>query len=412
MDIRLYWLWLRGRLGLGNPKTAALLREWEHPRRLYEADEETLSGRGIRGALLETLSDKSLDEARRIADTVQELDIWMLTPDDAAYPQALLSLPDMPTVLFGNGDFPEDWDQRLSIGVVGTRKISDTGRKLTAALTAGLCAGGATVVTGVADGSDETVISMAIACHGVCVAVLACGLNVNYPQSTEALRRRLTEKGGVLLSEYAPFERGTKGCYHTRNRLISGLTAGTLVTEAPKRSGALITAHWAREQGRDVFAVPGDAVSSAGCHQLIREGALLVTSSVEVLEEYEMRYTELPDCSAAVAAERDVLRKFRQKPEVPLQTKPVRVRSVSALPRKQAPVSLVRETPFHRPAMPQGLSENARTLFPLLGEQPIRSDELAVRGNLSTAAVLSAMTELEMLGLVENHAGGQYRLKG
>ena len=409
-DIRLYWLWLQRRLGVGDRRIAGLLRDFEHPRRIYEADEETLRQKGVGGSLLSALADKSLDEAQRIYEATLAKDIWLMTPDAPYYPRALLSLPDLPAVLYGKGDCPSDWDRRLAIAVVGTRKISDAGRRMTAAFTAGLCAGGAAVVTGVAPGSDETVMEMAASCRGLCVAVMAGGLDTGYPQHTYAARQRLLEHGGVLLSEYAPGEQGGKGCYHARNRLLSGLCAGTLLTEAPVGSGALITGRWAREQGRDVFVLPGDLIQNEGGHQMVREGALLVTSSTQILEEYQSRYWDLPDRSEALAAEQDMLR--RTAPPAPSQAPAVRVRVRADKPKKQPEKPAVETAPSPRPPMPGGLTREAQQVFELLGDTPQPQDALSAQSGLASGAVLAALTELEMTGRVQNLPGGNYRLKG
>ena len=414
-DIRIYWIWLQERLGLGNPRTASLLRTWEHPRRLYEADAAALRAAGLQGVLLETLCRKSLDSSLRVLEQARETSIWIFTPDDPRYPASLLSLPDLPLVLYGRGDFPDDWDERLSVTVVGTRRLSQADRQKTAAMTAGLVACDVTVVTGAAEGADAAALEAVVACHGFGVSVLACAPDVNYPQETAALRERLLESGGVLLSEYAPGKCGGKGCYHLRNRLLSGLTAGTLVTAAPERSGALITAHWAREQGRDVFAVPGDMKTHAGCHRLIREGALLVTRSTDILQEYESRLTETPDWEAAERAETYLLEHSGELPPEP----PPRRKAVSLPKRDSAPAiqettaeAAAAQQPWVRPERPQGLSTAAQTVFDLLGAEAQPLDELARRAGLPPARMLAVMTELEMTGLVQNSAGGHYCLKG
>ncbi|MBR3289174.1 MAG: DNA-protecting protein DprA, partial [Clostridia bacterium] len=244
--------------------------------------------------------------------------------------------------VYGAGDW-RGWEDVPAIAVVGSRHISEAGYKRTVAMTAGLSAGGMAIVSGGAVGGDTAAIEATLACGGLCVSVQACGLDVNYPTENEALRRRLLDRGGVLLSEYPLGVKPGRGTFQVRNRLISGLALGTLVTEAQTRSGTLITAHCARDQGRDVFAVPGDEVLCGGCHRLIREGALLVTSAADVLAEYLPQYAAKLNLEAARAAEQDMRRRYQPEdaglpaePPAPKSRKPKRAakRSRHRLPHR------------------------------------------------------------------------------
>ena len=412
MDVRLYWIWLSRALRAGSPHISAWMRQWKHPRALYEADAEALRRSGLPPEAVSALKKKSLDEAQKILRETEARGFWVLTPDDALYPSVLLQLPDFPPVLYGAGDW-RGWENVPAIAVVGSRHISEAGFKRTVQLTAGLAAGGMAIVSGGAVGGDTAAIEATLACGGMCVSVQACGLDVNYPAENESLRARLLQNGGVLLSEYPLGVKPGRGTFQVRNRLIAGLALGTLVTEAQTRSGTLITAHCARDQGRDVFAVPGDEVLCGGCHRLIREGALLVTSSTDILAEYLPLYAAKLDIEAARTAEQDMRRRGQPEdtglpPEPPAPKKRRAAKKAAAAP----PPAPTPSVPTERPPMPDGLSPNAQRVYGALDANPKLPDELAAETGLTPGQVLGALTELEITGCAQNFAGRQYAWKG
>lgn len=412
MDIRLYWIWLSLALKAGNPATAMLLRAFEHPRAVFEADEKALQNAGAKSELVKRLKETTLDDAKKVLAACEQEGIFVLTPDDALYPARLLNLSDLPTVLYGKGDFRGLFEDSLAITVVGPRSISPEGKRKTAYLTAGLVAGGATIVSGGAVGGDAAAMETALDCGGNLIVVQACGLDVNYPTETAHLRERLLKQGGTLFSEYPPKTTVGKGTFFVRNRLLSGLTLGTLVPEAQDRSGTLITAHAAREQGRDVFAVPGDEVLCGGCHNLIREGALLVTRSTDILSEYMPTYAAAMDLAAAFGAEEEFRKKTKpaDKPEEKTEH-PIRrlfkKRTEKPKSKESAPTPATELVP-----LPDGASEAAGAVFAVLAASPKNLDDIAEEAALSPAAVLSALTELELFGAVQSFAGRQYARKG
>ena len=409
MDVRLYWIWLSLLLRAGSPHISAWMRQWKHPRALYEADAETLRRGGMPPELVSAFKKKSLDEAQKILRETEARGFWALTPDDALYPSILLQLPDFPLVLYGAGDW-RGWEDVPAIAVVGSRHISEAGFKRTVQLTAGLAAGGMAIVSGGAVGGDTAAIEAALSIGGTCVSVQACGLDVNYPVENEALRARLLQNGGVLLTEYPLGIKPGRGTFQVRNRLISGLSLGTLVTEAQERSGTLITAHCARDQGRDVFAVPGDEVLCGGCHRLIREGALLVTGSTDILAEYLPLYAAKLNIEAARTAEQDMRRRGQpEDPALPPEPPAPKRRRTAKKAEPPAPAPSI---PANRPPMPDGLSPNAQRVYAALDATPKLPDELAAETGLTPAQVLGALTELEITGCAQNFAGRQYAWKG
>lgn len=377
VDSRLFWIWLQKALGYGNGQLSVLLNAFPSPEEIYAADQNALRQCGISGTMLSRLCDKSLEIPRATLDSVLKNGDWLLTPADEAYPSLLRGIYAPPAVLYGRGNLP-DFSAAPAVAVVGTRSLSRYGLEVTTMLAGGLARGGALVISGGADGGDAAAMTAAMENGGRVVSVQACGLDINYPAVNEALRRRLLQQGGTLLTEYPYGTRVQKGTFHVRNRLLSGMAHGVCVTEAPLGSGALITANFAREQGRDVFAVPGalDAPNSAGSNQLIKNGAKLVRGAEEILEEYQLLFPHVTDLAAAQP-------KGRAKPP--------------RTAKKEA-----------APSLPP-VSDNARAVLQVLGVDPMPADEIAAVAKQSVSQVLAALTELEMVGLAAAEAGQQYR---
>lgn len=393
MDSRMMWIWLQAALGYGSPLAGTLLSHFSSPEEAYAADDATYRCLGFPAAVRKRLADKSMENARGILwQTLSEGD-WLLTPADEAYPALLRGIHSPPLVLYGRGALP-DFERQPTIAVVGTRNVTDYGVRVTAALADGLARGGALLVSGGAQGGDAVALSAALDAGGLTVSVQACGLDIDYPAPNAPLRRRMLQNEGALLTEYPYGVRVGKGTFHVRNRLLSGLALGVCVTQAPKGSGALITARYAREQGRDVFAVPGDLTSphNHGSNALIQQGAKLVCNAREILEEYETRYPHILDLNAAGTS-------------VPLPAKSAPPALRVAQPKKETP------TPAPPPTapLPDGVSDTARAVHALLTEQPQPVDEIAAAANLPMPQVLAALTELELFGAAVSGAGQQYR---
>lgn len=396
LDTRLYWIWMQQALGAGNHKVNALLRELGQAQAVYEADEGTFAPFELTGEELKRLRDKSLGEARRIARQALSGGGWMLTPDDRLYPSLLRAIPSIPLVLYGRGEMP-DLDILPSVAVVGTRETTGYGRRATALIAGGLALGGMVVVSGGARGVDAIAHQAALAAGGITIAVQACGLDVDYPKSNEELRQRIALSGAVL-TEYPPGTQALKHHFPIRNRIISGLALGTCVTEAPERSGALITAHHAFEQGRDVYAVAGDMLTgrSGGTDEMIRQGARLVTGAEEILREYEQRFPDILEAKAAAHIRGDP--RFRN---LPAET------AIKEITKRAAP------GPSGRAASavcPNDASDAARAVFSVMTETPRTLGQIIERADLPAPQVLTALTELEVCDCVQSFPGQMYAL--
>ncbi|MEC9488368.1 MAG: DNA-processing protein DprA [Halanaerobium sp.] len=273
--------------GLGPKKIRLLIELFGSSQKAWQANPEQL--KRVQG-----IGDKIAGEFCRIReeldlqlewDRYRQRGIRIITSDDADYPRPLLTIYEPPPVLFCRGDYhPAD---RMGLAVVGSRRISHYGKKVCRQLVQELVIRGFTIVSGFARGIDTIGHREAIKEGGRTIAVLGSGLDVIYPPENKELYQEVW-KHGCILSEYPLGMQPLRQNFPLRNRLISGLSLGTLVIEAAKRSGSLITANWALEQGREVFAVPGDItrMSSAGTNNLIRAGAKIVTCIEDVLEEF------------------------------------------------------------------------------------------------------------------------------
>jgi DNA processing protein len=280
-----YWLALRRVAGVGAVTFRKLIERFGSPRAVFEGDASALEAAGLRGAQVGAIrafsgwAEIESQAALLKGQAIELLNLW-----EEAYPERLAAIFDPPPLLFLKGDFsPAD---RLAVAVVGTRAASYYGRSVCERLSGDLATRGVTIVSGLARGIDTAAHRAALDAGGRTIAVAACGLDVNYPAENRKLAQQIAESG-VLVSELPPGTQPDRSHFPARNRIISGLSLGVVVVEAGARSGALITARCALEQGREVFAVPGSiqAPSSAGPHQLLRQGAKLVERAEDVLEE-------------------------------------------------------------------------------------------------------------------------------
>ncbi|KKW18658.1 MAG: protecting protein DprA protein, partial [Parcubacteria group bacterium GW2011_GWB1_50_9] len=221
-------------------------------------------------------------------------DEGLIRETDSDYPLLLAQIPNPPFILYGTGRATL-FESQIPLGVVGSRKPTSYGIQATETITETLARAGACIISGLALGIDAIAHRTAVEAGGATIAVLGSGIDNEslYPPSNQGLARRITESGGAVISEYPPGTPALKEHFPARNRIISGLSKGILVVEAQEKSGALITARFALEQNRDVFAVPGSifSLSSKGTNALIQEGAKLVSCGEDILKEYGIEYT-------------------------------------------------------------------------------------------------------------------------
>ena len=298
---KIYWVWLSLICRPGSRTAVRLIRHFEDPGSVYKASaKELLDSSAVKESdrLFSDILRHDLTEAKDIVDWCSKNGVEIITPDSKKYPANLYSLRDAPIVLYCVGELP-DFDRNCSVAVVGSRNMTDYGRVNSFRFGYGLAKAGAVVVSGLALGVDGMAMASAIVGGGVTVGVLGCGVDVVYPKEHARLFKAAIKTGAVM-TEYPPGSRPQRGAFPQRNRIISGLSQGTLVVEAAEDSGSLITARHAVYQARDLFSVPGalGRVYSEGTNRLIKDGAYAVTDPTDIVERYEFIYPHTLDLSS------------------------------------------------------------------------------------------------------------------
>ncbi len=438
----MYWIWLSLRLGEGNLHFLKLIERFGTPEAIFDAEPDELLalrnefGEKTIGALL----NRNLDEAYQIETYCTSHRIQILTFGSEDYPKLLTNLKNPPIILYARGKC-RGLDKKVSIAMVGTRSLTDYGRKTAYKIGYELAKADVVVVSGMALGIDSVAACGALDAGGFTVAVLGSGLDCVYPAAHKKLAAKIAAKG-LILSEYPPLVGPTKYSFPMRNRIISGLGLGTVVVEADDKSGSLITARNAILQGRDLFAVPGnvDALNAMGTNALIKDGATAVTSASDILENYRYLYrgmidmSELKRASARSELVRGALAKHgvaeieeiddNRKKDAPLSRllhtkKKVdgeTVKAVSGTPER--PVFEKNEVPAEpSPRMDAdksvkilaGLDDAARKVFELMPiGTPISIDQIGENCALEAGEIMTAFTVLEVQGLVQSYPGGVY----
>lgn len=415
-----HWIWFAHRPGLTDRMKLALLQHFQDPEELYFADSDALHlVEELTPEAKASLQDKNLTNAEEILEICGKKQIHLLTIRDAGYPARLKNIADPPVLLYYKGTLP-DFDGNPVIGVVGTRKASAYG--LTTAKRMGYQIGscGGIVVSGMAKGIDAMAMAGAMTAGETVVGVLGCGADIVYPPANEALFRD-TEAHGCILSEFAPGTPPIHYHFPRRNRIISGLSCGVLVVEAPEKSGALITARQALDQGRDVFVVPGniDVPSFAGSNQMLRDGAIAVFSGWDVVSEYQALYpdkirksrnfnlqTAYPDEVRLASEGEKKVAKVAQKVRLPEEKEAGPEKSHKKVIDKAAssPYIDVNDT------LPKLSADESAVVAALKRGERLVDDVIAETG-MTTGKLLALLTMLELKGVIRRLPGKRVSLK-
>ena len=414
-----HWIWLAIREGISDRVKVELVHHFQDPETIYFAESEQY--REVEGLSPEgfaALCDKDLRSAEQILEDCHRQNIHVLTFQDAAYPGRLKNISDPPLVLYYKGMLP-DFDSLPLIGVVGTRNASPYGLTVAKRMGYQIARCGGTVVSGMAYGIDGMAMRGALTAGGTVVGVLGCGADVVYPISNRGLFGD-TESYGCILSEFAPGTPPIARNFPKRNRIISGLSCGVLVVEAPEKSGALITARQAADQGRDVFVVPGniDVPTFVGSNRLLRDGAMAVSHGWDILSEYEAMFPdkihkELGGGNQRVYADEmteyvestQEVAKVAQKPRKPAQKKPQKQNNEKIVIDKAAssPYSDVNNS------APK-LSPDEQTIVSAIGQGEWLVDDVIAETGLPVGKVLATLTLLEVKGVVKRLPGKRVSL--
>lgn len=392
-----YWLWLTTRQGMQPDSASRLLEQFGTPEGAYFADPgeyDLLADVPLR--VRESLTDKRLDGAEQILADCDRLGLRILTMGDAEYPDRLKNICDPPAVLYVKGKALA-FDEEVAVGVVGTRTPSEYGKRMAASLGLDLARQGALVVSGIAQGIDTEAVKGALKGGGNVVSVIAGGVDVPYPWANRFLYEDVAA-AGALMSEYPPGTEHAGWHFPLRNRIISGLSLGVVAVECAWRSGTMLTVKRALDQDRDVFAVPGnaDAPMSEGPNRLIREGAVLVTSAGDILEEYADRFpgkVRVPEPLDAAAREE---RLAGTEPAEPVEAEKKSVDKES--PREYIDLDDVK----------LGLTDDQKDILAALGKKKLLADDLVELTQIPAKRVLSALTVLQVKGYVAERTGKRF----
>ncbi len=281
------WMALSLMPGLGSRGICQLIERFGNPKRVFDAAQNGQEESGIRKNVLPFLRDPApfRERAEALFKRLENGGATAVCPDDEDYPELLKEIADPPAVLYVQGRL--ELLGSLCLAMVGSRAATSYGKRSSYSLAKALASSGVTVVSGLAAGIDSEAHRGALAVSGATIGVLGCGLDVVYPQQNSELYAQIRETG-LLLTEYPLGTRPDSYRFPARNRIISGLSRGVVVVEAARKSGSLITAEMALDEGRDVYAVPGqiDSFKSDGAHWLLQQGAKLVQSAEDILVEY------------------------------------------------------------------------------------------------------------------------------
>ncbi len=289
MQELIYWIWLSLACTPGSQTFASLLGKFDTAKEIYDADDSAIASViTSRSRDYEALTNKDLEQAELVLDFCTSKNVGILTYSDDRYPDSLRDIPTPPVLLYYRGILP-DFSKLFCVSVVGTRWLTEYGKKNSFTMAYDLARAGATIVSGMAIGIDAVAHAGAIAANKTTVAVIGSGIDVCYPKEHRFLAREIV-KNGCVFTEYPPGARPDGHNFPVRNRIISGLSKVTLVIEGKERSGALLTARHAKEQGRTVYAVPGNVgnPNSEVCNLLLKNGARVCTCADDIVRDFEM----------------------------------------------------------------------------------------------------------------------------
>lgn len=390
-----YWLWLSLALYQNSRKMTALLERFDTPLDIYRAQEaDFYSIENINEKNIERLCDKRLIFAEKIMEECRKKGIRIMTFDSPYYPKLLANIFDPPYVLYVKSRNRIDLNNELTISIVGMRKMSEYGRSVAVKLGSDIASAGVTVVSGMARGIDGAALSGALSAGGKTVAILGCGVDIAYPPEHDKMMQQIAETG-MVISEYPPGTPPLRNNFPYRNRIISGISSGTVIVESADSGGSLITASQALEQGRDVFAVPGNVNegTSDGTNELIRQGAHLVSSALDIISEYQNEYINI----------------F----EKAVQTEQIKAKTDTS----DAGIKKADET-IPAPSLPavdnnlyKELSDSEKRIIDYMSLVPMHVDTIAEKTQLPAGELNAALTLLEMKGLIKQLAGRHFTLK-
>ena len=403
MDRIIYWIWLSLACSPSGSSFGKLIKEFDDAKDIYDADSRRISSIiGFRDSDRKALDDKSLDKAEEVYAFCRKHKVGLLAYCDERYPELLRQIDTPPVLLYYRGILP-DFDKCFTVSAVGTRSLSDYGRKNAFRIGHDLASAGATVVSGMAIGIDGVAMAGALSAGGATVAVIGSGIDVCYPPQHLKLAREIV-KCGCVLTEFAPGTQPSRYNFPKRNRIISGLSRATVVFEGAEKSGALITARYAMDQGRTVYALPGNVGSKTSqlSNLLIKNGAKMCTSAEDVLNDYIDSY-------------RGVINLFKLKDRLPVDMMAtlseygvvalcpgddVFITPSATRKRVAEAVQVEPETEKRAVSPPDGFDKNALRVYKRIPSEGSCSLESLVDEEFNLRDVMKYLLKLEMGGFI------------
>ncbi len=357
----LYYLGFSYFDGIGPMRLKALIAKFGNVQKAYEGNKNELQGILTEQLIKEFLVFRSKFDPSKELKTLKEKNIEVISWEDKKYPPQLKDISDGPICLYIKGNLKNiDFNNDYFIGIVGTRNPTPYGIQITKKFGSELSRAGFIIVSGMATGIDTVAHKSALECGGETIAILGCGVDIVYPAINRRLYEDIIQHKGLIISEFPPGRLALKGFFVARNRIISGLSKGVLIIEGLKDSGALITARYAAEQGKEVFASPGPITSplSQAPHFLLKQGAKLVTSVEDIFEELGLRL--IP----------------KEKEHIELQ-----------------------------------LDSREKEIFQALQKESLLVDEIAIQIKKPVHEVLDIVSILELKDIIEKNSEGKYQIK-
>ena len=420
-----YWVWLSLCFPVACERVVALLEETD-PETFYR---EKTAYPFLKPDDLKAVETVSLERAEMVIRKCEKAGGRVLTMEDAEYPESLMHIYCPPPVLYVRGDLG-CLRNRLCVSVVGTRKAYDYYLSAAGNICYQLARSGAAVISGCAVGTDSYAHLGCMRGGGPTVGVLACGIDVDYPKESHGLKEAVVATGGALITELEPGRKVPAGYFHARNRLIAGLADCVLLGQVPLRSGAMITANAAIDQGKDIFCIPPHSVYDSQClgaAGYIRDGAKLAFSAYDIVMEYLNRYKDTlhpevverqplfitePEEKGEIPLPKPKSRKKKaEKPAVsaPEPASPPEEETLLETIRQEEPPGILRTAAGIAYTLSPEDSPRSRILS-LLSDEPRLIDDLAAACGLPVGELLQTLTELELEGAVEALSGSRFRL--
>lgn len=393
-----YWIWIQQALKYNNLKIKYVKKLYKDIEQFYIRGENEWRLLGIfTNKDIENLKSTGLEKAKIILNNCRKIGCEVVTLDDERFPYLLGQIEDPPAVLYVNGDI-SCVNDRLVIAVVGTRKASDYGFEMAEKISKALAEDDAVIVSGGALGIDSAAHESTVAVGGKTVCVLGCGIDFPYLNSKRNLKQDIIKTGGAVISEYPPGAPALTWHFPARNRIISGLAHGTVVVEAGKKSGSLITANLANEQNRDVFVVDfhNENVNLSGNLALINDGAQVINSGDEILKEYSARRiieskTEPSPIKASKKSyefHSESINRENSKKYISVK----KAETVKIDPRVEI------------------LGEQERKIYDIVAKGKTQIDSITEKTGLPSHKILGSLTNLELLGLIKSLPGKHYEI--